>query len=176
MPEQLLMSIQVDKAAKPELAEGYSLRSYRKGDEKHWTRLMNGNIGEWDEEKARQELFLKAEFNPKAMFFVVEKASKTPVGTACLWSKPDDPPGVGWLHMVAVDNNHRGKHLGEVVSWAVVDAARKKGLKEVRLNTDDWRAGAVKTYLRMGFEPVLNVKGEDHTARWTALKKQLGFE
>ncbi len=59
MPAQLCMSISLAKPPKPGVAEGYVLRTFRAGDEAHWARIMHGNVGEWNEVKARGEIFQK---------------------------------------------------------------------------------------------------------------------
>lgn len=171
---QLMMDIRLEGEFCAEPPAGYVLRTYRPGDEAAWAQIMDGRIGEWDVKKAKAALFDQPCFEPGAMFFAVNASSGTAVGSACLWESAEDPPDTGRLHMVAVVEEHRGHRLGEVLVTAVLSAAKSRGLARVVLTTDDWRLGAVKTYLKLGFAPVLNVKHEDHGERWTALKEKLG--
>ena len=48
-----------------------------------------------------------------------------------------------------------GKNLGYSLSLAALNYFRKKGIKEVFLYTDDFRLPAIKTYLKLGFKPVI---------------------
>ncbi|HHN45873.1 MAG TPA: GNAT family N-acetyltransferase [Planctomycetes bacterium] len=171
---QLMMDIRLQGEFRAQPPEGYSIRTFMPGDEEVWADIMNGSIGEWDAGKAGAALFGQPCFDPSAMFFAVDNSTGAPVGSACLWHDDADPLGTGRLHMVAVKEEHRGHRLGETLVTAVLAAGKSRGLERIVLATDDWRVGAVKTYLKLGFEPVLNVRFEDHSPRWAALKKQLG--
>lgn len=170
---QLHMEIQLDDDFSSETPAGYSLRTAKPGDEAAWTRIMNGSVGEWTEEEARKGIFGSPVYEPESMFFVVDDSTGRAVGSACLWHNAVQPSHKGTLHMLAVDEAHRGKRLGETLTRAVLRRAREKGRKQIQLTTDDWRLGAIKTYLRLGFEPVHMVRHEDHSERWREVKRRL---
>ncbi len=160
---QLAMEWEAGEAPRFDLPEGYSLRASGPGDEKAWAGLVNGAIGRWDEERAGKELFSLPEFDCANLCFVCR--GEEPAGTACLWK--------GTLHMVAVAEAHRGKGLGKAVCAAVMRKAKESGLKKLTLSTDDFRVAAIRTYLRLGWKPVMLVKCEDHTRRWEAVMKEI---
>ena len=153
-----------------EIPDGYELRSYRPGDEKHWVAIMNTGVGEWTAEKCRDEITSKPQFLPDGLFFVTFEGK--PVGSACAWRKSPDDREIGWLHMVCVVPDHRGRQLGHVVNLAVLCYFRDRGFKEVRLSTDDWRLPAIKSYLRLGFEP--HYLDDSHRERWRKVFDRLG--
>jgi len=71
-----------------------------------------------------------------------------------------------------VTPGHQGKGLGHVLVLHVLDYFRKKGFREAILDTDDFRLPAIKTYLKLGFDPVHI--GENHRRRWEIVKHKLG--
>jgi mycothiol synthase len=56
--------------------------------------------------------------------------------------------------MVCVLPEHRGANLSYALCLAVLHRFRERGLKQMRLHTGDWRLGAVKTSLKLGFQPL----------------------
>ena len=73
----------------------------------------------------------------------------------------------GYLHMVCVLPEHRGKQIGHALNLAALRWFRDRGFKEVWLSTDDWRIPAIKSYLRLGFEPFY--PDDSHRERWQAV-------
>ena len=69
--------------------------------------------------------------------------------------------------MVAVRPAHRGRRLGYWVCLAALRRMAAEGLHRAVLRTDDFRIPAIRTYLRLGFEPV--VVHENQRARWRAV-------
>lgn len=89
---------------------------------------------------------------PAGVYFVTW--GDVPVATACGLDRSSDPSSpIGELGWVAVDPAHRGKGLGLSVCVAVVRYLLHRGYKKIYLKTDHWRLPAIKTYLKMGFEP-----------------------
>ncbi len=144
------------------LPEGYLLRTYLPGDEAAWAEIMNTGIGEWTEEKVHQELTDKEQFLPERLFFIT--CGDEPVASACAWVLKPGETEKGYLHMVCALPDHRGKQLGYLVTLAVLHYFRDHGFKDCTLNTDDGRIPALKSYLRLGFEPVY--EDDAHRARW----------
>jgi mycothiol synthase len=73
--------------------------------------------------------------------------------------------------MVCVLPDHRGHNLGYYLTLKVLNWFKNNGFEDVELTTDDWRLAAVKQYLRLGFQPVI----DDDSAknRWLQLIKKL---
>ena len=76
------------------------------------------------------------------------------------------------LHYVGTHPEHVGKRLGFEVSLAALQQADSERRAAATLLTDDVRIAAIKTYLRLGFVPVLS--HESHADRWRAILKKLG--
>ena len=162
-PRQLHMVIR-DLANLPqiEIPEGYELRTYLPGDEQAWADIMNTGIGEWTAERCREGLTSQPQFLPDGLFFVTFQGK--PVGSACAWRKSPDERKVGWLHMICVLPEHRGMQLGHTLNVAILRYFRDHSFREVWLSTDDFRIPAIKSYLRIGFEP--HVFDDLHEKRW----------
>ena len=152
----------LDDLPELEIPSGYELRTYRPGDEAAWAEIMNTGIGEWTAEKCRECLTSQPQFLPDGLFFITFEGKL--VGSACAWRKSPDEWTSGYLHMVCVVPEHRGKQLGYLLTLAVLRFFRDHGFCEVRLDTDDRRIPAIKAYLRLGFEP--HYLDDSHRNRW----------
>jgi len=166
---QLQMTWPESKLASPPavtLPPGYTLRCLREGEEDayvalmrsagftNWTRAM---IPEW-----------KRRVLPGGWFVIEHVASHTLAATAMATHNPTDQhPYGGELGWVAADPAHLGKRLGESASTAVIAHYIRMGYRRIYLRTDDFRLPAIRTYLRMGFEPL----GDED--RWRAVREAL---
>lgn len=149
---------------------GYQIRIYRKGDEKAWAEIINGSLGSgWDAERCRRELTGRIQFRPEGLFFATY-AGKL-IGTTCAWTQSPGEMKVGYIHMVGVLPEHRGRRLGYVLCLSALHFFRENGFQSAELHTDDFRIPAVKTYLNLGFKP--NYIDKDHRARWNAIFAEL---
>lgn len=155
-----------------DLDEGYALRTYRPGDEEHWARIINdvASLGSWTVERVHSDLTAKPQFDPTGLFFALW--NDQPVATACAWRDSPGETRVGQLHMVAAMNEHKGHRLGAHVSLAVIRYFAAHRFESVYLLTDDFRLPAIRTYLNLGFDPVM--MDSDHTERWGRAFATLG--
>jgi len=153
-----------------EVPQGYGLRTYVPGDEAAWAEIMNTGVGEWTVERVRENLTDKPQFLPDGLFFATYETHA--VGSACAWRHDADEWKKGYLHMVCVLPEHRGKQLGHMVTLAALHWFRDHGFDEVWLSTDDHRIPAIKSYLRLGFEP--HIPDGTFRARWDAVFAQIG--
>jgi mycothiol synthase len=139
-------------AAKP--PPGYLLRTYRQGDEARFYELMAlaGWPG-WDAETLQPWL---ERMLPEGWFLAIHQGSNQIVATAMALrdcSEFGDPGGeLGW---VASDPVHRGQGLGLLVSAAVTRRLLAERYQSVHLYTEPWRLAALKTYLKLGYVPLL---------------------
>ena len=63
------------------------------------------------------------------------------------------PTGMkAWIEDVVVDTAARGHGVGELLSVAAVDEARRRGAKNVSLTSRSSREAANRLYQRIGFE------------------------
>jgi len=83
----------------------------------------------------------------------------------------DDPtpwhPNGAELGWVAADPDHRGRGLGLAVCAATTARLLEAGYPNVHLYTDDWRLAAIKTYLKLGYLPLIFAR--EVLARWRAV-------
>lgn len=154
------------------LPSGYEMRTYQPGDEAAWSYIMSKTIGgDPSPERCSKDIIQKPQFSPDILFFVTHH--ETPVGSACAWRKSPDEKETGYVHMVGVLEEHRGKNLGYILTLKTLHWFRDRGFKCAVLHTDDFRIPAVKIYLKLGFVPVF--VDDTHTPRWKALKEKLGI-
>lgn len=170
MSKQLLM---VRTGAPPTLTipEGFVLRWGEAGDELTWCRICMGMFGvQRVEQQTWQE---KMGDNPRVHLENVAFLLTTdgrPAGTAT--AKLDEDSGIGVLHMVAVREEFRGKGLSEPLCAAVVHRLHEQKRPLCKLTTDDFRIPAIKTYLKLGWLPV--IEEPEQRARWEKILYQLG--
>lgn len=154
-----------------ELPVGYGMRTYRKGDEVHWARIISDSFGgrERTAQDTENEITNRDVFVPDGFYFATHR--DVPVGTACAWRQSVDEQDVGYVHMVGVVAEHTGHKLGKWVSLAVLCYFRDNNFKCSMLDTDDFRVPAIKTYLNLGFIPVY-VEAEQ-SERWRNIFEKL---
>jgi ribosomal protein S18 acetylase RimI-like enzyme len=64
------------------------------------------------------------------------------------------PTGLkAWIDDVVVDESARGRGIGEALSAAALEEARRRGAKDVSLTSRPFREAANRLYQRLGFEP-----------------------
>lgn len=154
----------------PELRapEGYTLREATLTDDVALASLLSESFGdEWDAPRVRQVLLEHPEV-PRT--FVVERDGDL-AATASYQLIPGEWPEAGWVHFVGGAARHAGLGLGGLVTLRVMHEARAAGKREAVLTTDDWRLPAIRTYLKLGFEP--NCWHESHAERWEAVRAKL---
>jgi mycothiol synthase len=146
------------------LPEGYSLRTFQAGDEPIWEQIIGISFGKqpgdipFGRSMADQDSFL-----PERIFFV--RCGDEDVATAAAYLVPPTlMPDCGTLHYVGTLPGHTGRRLGGLVSLAALHRMREEGLARGTLLTDDFRLPALKTYLRLGFIPIL--VDENQRQRW----------
>ena len=172
MPRQLRMvRPNLEDLPKLQLPIGYDMRTYRKGDEIHWARIISDSFGgiERTAQDTQNEITGRDVFVANGFYFATHRG--IPVGTACAWRQSIDEKDVGYVHMVGVVAEHTGHKLGKWVSLAVLHYFRDNGFKCSMLDTDDFRIPAIKTYLNLGFIPVYVEEGQ--AERWRDIFEKL---
>lgn len=154
------------------LPSGYVLRTFRESDRDSWIHLMRAaGFDGWGQEVVKQALSVAL---PDGVFFVEHGPTRELVATAMAGHKSSDlHPFGGELGWVAVSPAHRGKRLSSVVCIEVTRRLLTAGYREIYLSTDDWRLPAIKTYLNLGYVPLLFAS--DMEERWRLLGKNLGI-
>lgn len=153
------------------VSDGYTLRTFREGDEDPYLALMlDAGFEYWTEDNVREVV---ARAGPDGVFFVEHPGSSRIVATAMGWYRPHenfrDASEMGW---VAAAHDHRGRGLGRVVVSAATRTLLENGAKAIYLLTDDWRLPALKVYLEVGYVPYHGVVGSRQ--RWRVVCAELG--
>ena len=156
----------------PAVPDGYRLRSFRAEDKAAYLQVMaKAGFEGWDDDHLRKAL---DKVLPDGFFVVEHSATGMVVATAmALHNHTTDHPFGGEMGWVAADPAHRAKGLGRVVSAAVTARLLRAGYRDIYLRTDDFRLAAIKTYLRLGYEPLANT---DTMERWNKVYQQLGLK
>ncbi|MFB3881928.1 MAG: GNAT family N-acetyltransferase [Armatimonadota bacterium] len=168
-PERLLAS-----APAVRLPAGYRLRQYRPEDREAYLALMRrAGFGRWGDETLDRMLALVL---PDGLFVIEDESSGAVVATAMATHRPSRQyPFGAELSWVAVDPDHRGKGLGLAVSAAALKRLLTAGYRCIYLQTDDHRLAAIKTYLKLGFEPAPAADAQ-MAARWKRVLEALGWQ
>ena len=157
------------------LPDGFTCRTFRKGEEEIWVNICKCGIikEDADVEAEWQKRIVKEPMDPeKDVFFVCDETGK-PVATFAGYVLAD---GTGNVHMVAAAPEARGKGLGKYMVSAVLQKMAKEVPAEthmLRLTTHDFRLPAVCGYLKGGFHPVLYDEGMEE--RWRKVCEELNF-
>ena len=166
-----LMMRRRDLSSLPELslASGYTARHFEPGDESAWDQIIREAF-EKDAPEFEGHMRRDPAFRPERIWFICR--DNVPVATASAWRQAQrQPMETGTLHMVGILPAEGGKGLGLQVSLAALQQMQREGRKAAVLSTDDDRLAAIKTYLRLGFEPL--VSDENHRERWPLIFEAL---
>jgi mycothiol synthase len=162
------------QASQYSVPPGYTVRNWTRGDHDDYVRLMtHAGFRQWTDP---QRLATSLErCLPRGIFLVIEEHSGKLVATATAWHHPSDVHLFGGeLAWVAADPEHKGKGLGAIASMAATARLIQAGYEEIYLRTDDHRLPAIKTYLKLGWEPFLCAP--DMAERWCTVCQQLNWQ
>ena len=153
-------------------SNGYHIRTYQKGDEIHWARIMDTVFV--DQGRTARDTYANVinqpNFDPNGFFFAVYE--DLPIGTACAWQRCFRDERVGYIDMLAVLPEHTGHKLGKWLTLFLLHYFKAQDLTCVVLDTDDFRLPAIKNYLNLRFMPV--AVGKKHDERWHTIFEKLG--
>lgn len=174
-PTQLLMHrphVRDEPRIRP-LPPGYEVRlAQGAADEVALATVMTTAFpedAEWTVERVRSGLTEAADV--RAVYVVTWE--DVPVATASSRYDPKLWPDTGYVHWVGGLPEHGGKGLGSALMLRLLQDFRERGYRDAVLETDDFRVPAVKVYLRHGYLPVYEPRGEDHRERWSALMQTI---
>lgn len=167
---QLVMIMQDLHALPPcQLPDGYDARSLRAGEEGHWEAIVKEAF-QYGGFRFAERLAAYDIYAPDRVRFVCDSNDK-PVATATAWYDPHWDGKTGYLHMVGVMEAHQGHGLGAAVSLDALRRILADGRNQAVLRTDDFRLPAIRTYIKLGFKPL--VEHESHVNRWSVILDQL---
>lgn len=133
------------------MTPGYVLRQYADSDRDAYVALLHAaDMGAIRLDYWEQHILPDG-------FFVVEHDGTRELVAACFAAHRPTPRhrragNFGWL---AVHPSHRGKQLGRAISAAVTARLIQGGYKRIYLETHDFRVPAIRTYLKLGWIPLL---------------------
>jgi GNAT superfamily N-acetyltransferase/predicted TIM-barrel fold metal-dependent hydrolase len=155
------------------MPEGYSLRTFRTGDEEAYISLMKlAGFNYWGPDHLKTVLRTAL---PEGLFFIVHDATQKIVATTVATHNPTPlHPSGGELGWVAGDPEHKGKGLGYITCAAVTRRYLDAGYRDIYLLTDDHRLPAIKTYLKLGWIPYLYLP--EMPGRWEKICAQLKID
>ena len=153
------------------LPEGYALRLAR-GDEDLAplaATLSAAFADPWDADRVRAKL--TATPDVQAVYMVTWRG--LPVATASSRWLPDRFPDAGYVHWVGTHPDHSRRGLAAALLARLLRDFAERGRASAVLETHDFRAAALRAYLKFGFTPEYDVAGEDHRPRWSAIFQTL---
>lgn len=183
--EQLMMIRLAAPVLEVPLPEGWAIRSMGPGEGATWASICGGEF--WDPaqisdaERWQQTMAGDAGVREENVFFVCDETGQ-PVATATAKlldesaraSFPPTPQPLGYLHYVAALPQCRGKGAGSAATAQVLCRLTELGYPDCVLTTDDPRLAAIRSYLRLGYLPVL--RGDGMRQRWQAVIGLLGMQ
>ncbi len=154
------------------LPEGYSMVNYKEciEDKAAWVECCkNGLVGDDTAPEFFDECVADVDdcVPEKDVFFLDYEGEH--IGTVAAIYHPDEKEGQ--VHMVGIKTEFRGKGLGKYLNNTAVKKLAQQDADYIYLTTDEWRKGAVKSYLTAGFIPVEYDEGMK--ARWEWMLAEL---
>lgn len=154
------------------LPAGFAIRTSQDGDGTHWARIIRESFADdsFDEARFQSMMVAHPAYRPERIFLVCAPDG-LPCGTASAYRQEEFGLDTGYLHYVGVTPAYTGRRLGAAVSLAALNQFRAEGLQSAVLQTDDFRLPAIKTYLKLGFEPM--IAHPNQPARWESILARL---
>lgn len=174
LPQLVMVWPQGRLSAPPEpvVPAGYRLRNFEPRDAAAHTALMTkAGFKDWDSARLAEAL---RKVIPDGFFVIEHGASGRLVAAAmATHNSREGRPYAGELGWVAGDPEHTGKGLGLAACAVVTALFTRRGYRHIYLRTDDWRLPAIRTYLKLGYEPEL--AAPDMEGRWRAVCGRLNW-
>jgi mycothiol synthase len=151
---------------------GYSVRLCTPDDDGRHAEIME--LAGWEGWAAAYGDMALQTVLPRSWFLAVHDETETPVASAmCCHNYKRTTPAWGSVGWVGCDPAHTGHGLGGTLTSAVVSRFIEIGYDKIDLHSEDFRLPALKTYLRMGFVPLLYT--HDMPARWERICKAVSL-
>lgn len=150
------MSLPVDRSSfgEPQLAPGYSIRTFRPGeDDAAWLQLNATAFADHPEQGQLSQADLDARiaedwFDPHGFFLAVD-ADDVPVGFH--WTKTPVGSTAGEVYAVGVEPSTQGTGLGRALTLHGMNHLATLGLQDIVLYVDESNRQAVNLYTALGF-------------------------
>jgi mycothiol synthase len=152
---------------------GYTLRSFRPGDEKAWADLLAAAFPETHEPwlLPRKEFMGSPIWRPERIWFACKDG--VPVGSTAAWEQPTIwGPRSGIVHWVATHPAHQRRGLARATVTAALSWMNGQGYEDSILVTQVYRLPAIRLYLSLGFRAHLAAFPE-MPGRWAKVEADL---
>ena len=139
-----------------ELPAGYTMRTFRETDISALVGIYRKTLGAECGEGWFREAVMGARFFSPERVHIVDRAG-FPVACGMAWEPgPIRDPRRGQAAFVVSSPEHHRRGLGKALMTAIQRWFTKDMRHEVRLETDDFRLGGIRSYLALGFTPVMD--------------------
>ena len=155
-----------------DIPAGYTIRSYRSGDEAHWlcVHLLADHEHQFKPDTFKQQFSSDARVLAQRQFYLLDPAQSV-IGTATAWFNEDfDGERIGRVHWVAIVPECQGRGLSRPLMTAICRRLLELGHNKAYLTTSAARAAAIHLYLRFGFAPL--IRTEIERAAWAQVLPQ----
>ena len=171
--DYLMMYKKVEPKEFPESTNGFTFRKFdgSESDIKLWYEICKCGIIRDDEtleSSYKTRLIEHIGYNSDTIFFVMLDGVEVATVTALT-----EENGTGWLHMVTAKPEARGKGVAKYLIAIAEASLYKYGMERILLQTKEFRAVAIKAYLRAGYKPVLYT--DEMEGRWNAFLNEHGY-
>ena len=139
-----------------QLPEGYTISQYRTpADKLAWCACCKNGLIEDDagEEAFDRDITARTDICPERDVFFIDYQGEH-IGTVTAYVFHRDGMTIGDMHMVGIRTDFRGRGLAKYLAQITLGHLASFGVHHIELTTDEWRKGAVKSYLNAGFHPV----------------------
>ena len=136
------------------LPQGFFLRAYQSGDERHWAELEYA-IGDFASREEAERYFAEkylpyeAELRRRSWFVFAEDG--TPAGSCIAWQDPRGGETAASLHWMVVASRFRRRGIGRALCQTVLNFYAEQGETPVYIHTQPWSWKAVLLYGSLGF-------------------------
>ena len=157
-----------------ELPEGYSFSTYKcEADKMAWVECCKkGLVSDDADEKTFDDCIVDHDdvVLEEDVFFLDYNGEH--IGTITAPYHPHR--NHGGIHMVGIREDFRGRGLGKYLNNKAIKKLSAQNVDYIVLTTDEWRKGAVKSYLSAGLRPVEYDEGMQE--RWEAVITEYGID
>jgi mycothiol synthase len=146
------------------LLPGYILRAIHVDEGALWEQVMDQSFGGYGPGDFHKIIVDNYDYDPSRVFVMFDDHGQ-PCATASSWRQHYRwGPGVGYVLFVGVARPYQGRGLGCAMTLHILHDFVQHGLSLAILETNEPNLPALKTYLKLGFQPrLLEV---EHEARW----------
>jgi len=152
---------------------GYVFRSILREEGHFWEEVMDKAFGNYSAGDFEDVMVDNFSYLPERVYILFDEAN-VPCGTASAWLQPwiwgDD---CGYIIFVGVIPSHCGKGLGTEMVQHLNHVIKNRGQEKVLLDVVSDNYSAIKSYLNVGFKPLLTDKSQ--VAIWEEVFAQLSM-